>query len=94
MVEAAHENGMTAASTIYHWDLPQALQDRYGGWLNKRIVADFRHYAEVIMDGLGDLCDDWVSMNEPRTFCDEGDAPFLFSKPGIVQRFEGCATNV
>ena len=69
---------MTAACTIYHWDLPQALQDKYCGWLSKRIVADFRNYAEVIMDGLGDLCDDWLSMNEPRTFCDEGNEPRRF----------------
>ena len=34
--------------TIYHWDLPQALHDRYGGWLNKdEIVLDFVHYAKV-----------------------------------------------
>lgn len=33
--------------TLYHWDLPQALEDRYGGWLGGRIVEDFTAYAEV-----------------------------------------------
>ncbi|KAI1784716.1 glycoside hydrolase [Ganoderma leucocontextum] len=83
VIRATHENGMSAACTIYHWDLPQTLQDRYGGWLNRRIVKDFRNYAEVVMDGLGDLCDDWLSMNEPRTFCDEGYGADPDSAPAI-----------
>ncbi|TBU37757.1 glycoside hydrolase [Dichomitus squalens] len=83
VIMTAHRNGMTAACTIYHWDLPQALQDKYGGWLNKQVVSDFRNYAEIIMDGLGDLCDDWLSMNEPRTFCQEGYGADPVSAPAI-----------
>ncbi|KDN52340.1 glycoside hydrolase family 1 protein [Tilletiaria anomala UBC 951] len=84
VVKTAHDNGMTAACTIYHWDLPQALQDKYGGWVDKRVVADFKNYADVLMGSLGDLCDDWISMNEPRTFCTEGYGPDPVSAPALA----------
>ena len=39
---------MLPRQTLYHWDLPQGLHDRYGGWLNKEeIVQDYVHYAKV-----------------------------------------------
>jgi beta-glucosidase/6-phospho-beta-glucosidase/beta-galactosidase len=72
VAKVAHENGMSVACTAYHWDLPQALQDAYGGWLSSKVVDDFRNYVSVLMDGMGLSCDDWLSMNEPRTFCVEG----------------------
>ncbi|HEU4319971.1 MAG TPA: GH1 family beta-glucosidase [Acidimicrobiia bacterium] len=57
-------NGITPAVTLYHWDLPQALQDR-GGWLNPESVEWFAQYASVAKEQLGDLIGIWTTLNEP-----------------------------
>jgi beta-glucosidase len=59
-----HDNKIRAAVTMYHWDLPQKLQDR-GGWANREIVDWFRAYVKVLYERLGDLVDYWITLNEP-----------------------------
>jgi beta-glucosidase len=56
--------GITPVATLYHWDLPQALQDR-GGWANPDSVAWFAEYAAVAKDALGDMVTMWATLNEP-----------------------------
>lgn len=56
--------GIAPVATLYHWDLPQALQDR-GGWTNPESVAWFAEYAAVAKDALGDMVTMWATMNEP-----------------------------
>jgi beta-glucosidase len=50
--------------TLYHWDLPQALEDR-GGWRNRYTVDAFVHYASVVSAALGDRVKNWITHNEP-----------------------------
>lgn len=64
MLEAVRAAGIAPVATLYHWDLPQALQDR-GGWANREIVDVFTRYAEVVHGELGDLVDTWLTINEP-----------------------------
>ncbi|KAL2491490.1 Beta-glucosidase 17 [Abeliophyllum distichum] len=64
--------GVQPFVTIYHWDLPQALQDEYGGFLSPRVVDDFRDFAEVCFKEFGDRVKHWVTMNEPYIFIVNG----------------------
>lgn len=58
--------------TIYHWDLPQALQDEYGGWESRQIVEDFKQYAVTLFKRYGDRVKYWVSLNEQNIFTSLG----------------------
>ena len=64
LCEELLERGITPAATLYHWDLPQALQDR-GGWLDEASVEWFANYARAAKTGLGDLVRNWSTLNEP-----------------------------
>jgi beta-galactosidase len=64
IAETCHQHGITPYATLYHWDLPQALEDD-GGWLNVDTAAAFRDYAAVTHDALGDVISHWVTLNEP-----------------------------
>lgn len=66
LCEELHKHGMTACATIYHWDLPQTLQDQ-GGWTERPIVSAFEEYAKVCFAELGPFVDQWITLNEP--FC-------------------------
>lgn len=57
--------------TIYHWDLPQALQD-VGGWENETIVQRFKEYADVLFQRLGDKVKFWITLNEPFVIATQG----------------------
>ncbi|XP_041969210.1 myrosinase 1-like [Aricia agestis] len=57
--------------TIYHWDLPQKLQD-LGGWSNPHIVDWFSDYSRIVFKLFGDRVKYWITMNEPREVCVQG----------------------
>ncbi|KAL6273426.1 hypothetical protein ACE6H2_024118 [Prunus campanulata] len=65
-------NGLTPFVTIFHWDLPQALEDEYGGFLSPKIVDHFRAYAKLCFENFGDRVKHWITLNEPYTFCIHG----------------------
>ncbi|KLV26915.1 glycoside hydrolase family 1 protein [Niallia circulans] len=54
--------------TLYHWDLPQALQDEYGGWESRQIIEDFTNYSIELFKQFGDRVKYWVSLNEQNIF--------------------------
>jgi beta-glucosidase len=59
------ERGIRPFATLYHWDLPQVLEDR-GGWVARETVDAFAEYVEVVAGRLGDRIGDWITLNEPR----------------------------
>lgn len=61
-----HEHGMRTAVTLYHWDLPQKLQER-GGWMNRESADWFAEFAEICFQAFGDLVDRWITLNEPQS---------------------------
>jgi beta-glucosidase len=64
LVDAILAAGVTPYTTLYHWDLPQALQDG-GGWGNRDIVGQFADYTAIVTRRLGDRVRHWMTINEP-----------------------------
>jgi beta-glucosidase len=64
LVDGLLEAGITPFITLYHWDLPQALQDE-GGWAVRSTAEAFVEYADVISNALGDRVKNWITHNEP-----------------------------
>ncbi|WP_307724740.1 GH1 family beta-glucosidase, partial [Deinococcus cellulosilyticus] len=66
LVDGLLQRGLDPFVTLYHWDLPQALQDT-GGWVNRETAFHFADYAAVVSERLGDRVKHWITHNEP--FC-------------------------
>ncbi|CAI9760874.1 unnamed protein product [Fraxinus pennsylvanica] len=64
--------GITPCATLFHWDVPQCLEDEYGGFLSPRIVKDFSDFAEVCFWEFGDRVKHWITLNEPWSFSVSG----------------------
>lgn len=58
-------NGIEPIITLYHWDLPQALEDEYLGFLSEKVVEDFVDYADLCFREFGDRVKTWTTLNEP-----------------------------
>ena len=71
LVDGLRERDIEPMVTLFHWDLPQALQDR-GGWVNRDCAQWFAEYAEVMFTGLGDAVPTWLTLNEPKTVVNVG----------------------
>jgi len=67
VIDRTLELGLQPWVTLYHWDLPQVLEDK-GGWTNRDIVSWFGEYAEVCSKAFGDKVKHWMVLNEPSVF--------------------------
>ncbi|CAH2097413.1 unnamed protein product [Euphydryas editha] len=86
LIDALLENGIEPVVTIYHFDLPQSLQN-LGGWTNPLVADWFANYARVVFSLFGDRVKTWITLNEPITFCDIsyniGNAAPGHTSPGV-----------
>ncbi len=71
IIDTCLENGTDPWLTLYHWDLPHALEQK-GGWTNRDVVSWFAEYTEVCARHFGDRVKHWIVMNEPMAFTGTG----------------------
>ncbi|WP_297632306.1 glycoside hydrolase family 1 protein [uncultured Clostridium sp.] len=68
LIDELIENDIEPVLTIYHWDLPQALQDLYGGWESREVIEDFTNYCKVLFQRFNKKVKYWVTLNEQNVF--------------------------
>lgn len=64
LAEKLLDRGIAPWATLYHWDLPQALEDQ-GGWLQRDTAYRFAEYSAAVAEALGDVVTNWITLNEP-----------------------------
>jgi beta-glucosidase len=84
LVDELKAAGIEPFATLYHWDLPQALQDKYGGWQSRDTAKAFGDYAGYMADKLSDRVKHFFTINEFRSFTEAGYRGF--EVPGPVPR--------
>ena len=84
LIDSCLQHGITPWVTLFHWDLPQALEDR-GGWTSRITVDAFATYADTVVKALGDRVKNWISINEIYCFTGLGYAPNGDKAPGRVE---------
>ena len=87
LIDELLSNGITPFVTLYHWDLPQTLQER-GGWPVRSTVEAFAEYADVVGKAFGDRVKNWITHNEPWVAAVLGHVEGMFA-PGIRDWGEG-----
>ncbi|KAG7551947.1 Glycoside hydrolase family 1 [Arabidopsis thaliana x Arabidopsis arenosa] len=93
LIDNMIERNITPFVTLFHWDLPQTLQDEYNGFLNRSIIDDFKDYADLCFELFGDRVKNWITINQLYTVPTRGyalgtDAPGRCS-PKIDERCPG-----
>ncbi len=91
LVDALLEKGITPLVTLYHWDLPQALQDK-GGWAMRDIADLFADYVAIAGQALGDRVHRWITLNEPWVAAQVGYRDGRHA-PGIANPAQAVAAN-
>eukprot|EP00257_Ricinus_communis_P019508 XP_015578519.1 beta-glucosidase 24 isoform X2 [Ricinus communis] len=92
LINILMEYGIKPLVTLYHFDLPQALEEKYGGFLNSSILNDFKDYCDICFETFGDRVKTWITINEPLMIAqlgyDIGIAP-----PGRCSKRADCAAG-
>ncbi len=92
LIDELCKAGIVPFVTLYHWDLPQALQDE-GGWLRRETSDHYAHYVDIVTRRLGDRVKNWITFNEPLCIADLGHALGVHA-PGHVDPSYAEAAHV
>ncbi len=71
VIDTCLERGIEPWVTLYHWDLPQTIED-FGGWTNREVVERFESYVDIATRAFGDKVKNWIILNEPMVFTSLG----------------------
>ena len=71
LIERLRDRGIAPVATVYHWELPQELEDR-GGWASRETAERFAEYAQLLAQELGDQVAMWITLNEPLQAAHQG----------------------
>uniref|UniRef100_A0A7S2WIS8 beta-glucosidase n=1 Tax=Mucochytrium quahogii TaxID=96639 RepID=A0A7S2WIS8_9STRA len=69
LIDALLARGIEPLITLYHWDLPNTLQEEYGGFLSPKIIDAFVQYADICFSNFGDRVQNFITFNEPFCIC-------------------------
>lgn len=72
LIDELLDNGIEPVVTLYHWDLPQTLQNEYGGWESRKIIDDFVAFCDTCFRRFHGKIQYWIVMNEPNIFTQLG----------------------
>jgi beta-glucosidase len=72
LVDCLREYGITPHATLFHWDSPQALEERYGSWRSREMAQDYADYVTAVVTRLGDRITHWMTINEIPCFTHMG----------------------
>jgi len=91
LVDQLLDVGITPLPTLYHWDLPQSLEDG-GGWVNRETAHAFADYSEAVLNRLGDRIATWTTLNEPFVSANHGYVTGEHA-PGRTSRSDGFSAS-
>ncbi|TVU10027.1 hypothetical protein EJB05_43531 [Eragrostis curvula] len=81
LIDEVIANGLKPFVAIFHWDTPQALETKYGGFLSENIIKDYLDFADVCFREFGDRVKFWITFNEPLMYIQQGYVNGVFA-PG------------
>lgn len=84
LFDSMQKHGITPWVTMFHWDLPQSLETRFGGWRDRRTTDAFATYADTLVKTFGDRVKNWITLNEIFCFTTLGYAPGGDKAPGLA----------
>ncbi|XP_057837214.2 beta-glucosidase 18-like [Cryptomeria japonica] len=91
LIDTLLSKGIEPFVTLNHYDLPQNLQDSYGGWLSPHIIKDFEAFADICFAAFGDRVKYWATFNEPNIFVPFGYLSGFFPPSRCSWPFGNCS---
>ncbi|KAK9051827.1 hypothetical protein SSX86_028455 [Deinandra increscens subsp. villosa] len=86
-------NGIQPFVSLTHYDIPQELEDRYGGWLSPQIQKDFAYYASLCFKYYGDRVKYWITINEPNVVAIRGYRSGIYPPARCSATFGNCSSG-